>query len=341
MKATANDVTRALDSGGAGVRLVLLYGPDEATSQSLARRLERAMGPEAERVDLDATALKSDPARLADEAASLSLFGEKRWIRISPASEDCLIAVDALLASETAQNPVVAIAGALRGTSALLKLALAHPAAMTHISYLPDSNDAAKLASAFAQEAGLRIDRDTALAIAAACSNDRAIMAREVEKLALYCDAAPEHPATAGIEAFEAIGARTEDGQVNRLAHAVVDGRPGSVAIELARLEQAGLDAIPQLRAVHRQLMQIAALRAEADRGRSPAAVVEARGKAIFWKDKDVTIREVGRWSAAKLATAADRIAATERAIMNHGTAGQVLADAEFLNVARVAERGR
>ena len=36
------------------------------------------MGAEAERVDLSGAELKADPARLADEAASISLFGGAR-----------------------------------------------------------------------------------------------------------------------------------------------------------------------------------------------------------------------------------------------------------------------
>ena len=53
MKANRGQMERALDAPGQGaaadVRFFLLYGPDEAGSQALAKRLERAMGPQAER----------------------------------------------------------------------------------------------------------------------------------------------------------------------------------------------------------------------------------------------------------------------------------------------------
>jgi len=85
VKANLNQVTRAIDSvaGGSDIRLYLLHGPDEAGARDIATRLARAMGPDAERVDLEPALLKSSPGRLADEAASLSLFGTARHIRIT------------------------------------------------------------------------------------------------------------------------------------------------------------------------------------------------------------------------------------------------------------------
>jgi DNA polymerase III subunit delta len=80
VKANRGQVEKAFDAQGSSVRATLLYGPDEAGSRALLQRLVRAMGPGAEKIDLDGATLKADPARLSDEAASLSLFGDKRYI---------------------------------------------------------------------------------------------------------------------------------------------------------------------------------------------------------------------------------------------------------------------
>ena len=53
------------------------------------------MGANAERIDFDGAALKSRPGALADEAASLSLFGGKRWVRVTGMGEESLAAVEA------------------------------------------------------------------------------------------------------------------------------------------------------------------------------------------------------------------------------------------------------
>ncbi len=96
------------------------------------------MGPDAERVDLEPSTLKSNPGRLADEAASMSLFGSARHIRISGAGDDCAEAFTLLLDAERAGNPVVAIAPSLKATSKAVKLALGAPRAMSFACYLPE-----------------------------------------------------------------------------------------------------------------------------------------------------------------------------------------------------------
>ena len=341
MKANANEIARALDAANGPVRFFLLYGPDEAGSAALARRLERAMGQEAERIDLDGSTLKADPARLVDEAASISLFGGRRWIRIQPAGDEITSAVASLLDADVAGNPVVALAGALKPSSPLVKLALDHKLALAHPSYVPDARDAAQIAETLAREAGLRLPRDLGRTLAISCSNDRSIMAQEIEKLALYLDAAPDRPAEATAEALEAIGAANPDGELSKLVDAIMGGQPGRVGAEIARLGQSGIAGIPVLRALFRRLILLAALRRDIDGGQSPAAAVEARGKAIFFKEKPAITDQASRWPADRLAALADKLLAAERSLKSSGTAGEILAEAEMLTISRFAARRR
>ena len=342
MKANKNDIARALDAAANGkFRFFLLYGADEAGSIALGRRVERAMGADAERIDLDGPTLKADPARLADEAASLSLFGTQRWIRIQPAGDEIAEAVRGLLAAEQAGNPVVAIAGALKPSSDLVKLATDHGLALAHPSYVPDARDAAQIADMLAKEAGLRLPRDLGRAIATACNNDRSVMAQEIEKLALYLDAAPDRPAEVSQEAFDAIGAASNEGEINKLVDAVMGGQPARIGPELARLDQAGITGIPLIRALFRRVMLLASQRKEMEGGLSPAAAVEARGKAIFFKEKPAITDQAGRWSSDRLAALADKLIAAERSLKRSGTAGDILAEADMVNIARFAARRR
>ena len=341
MKANANEIARALDAANGPVRFFLLYGPDEAGSAALARRLERAMGQEAERIDLEGGTLKADPARLVDEAASISLFGGRRWIRIQPAGDEIASAVASLLEADVAGNPVVALAGALKPSSPLVKLALDHKLALAHPSYVPDARDAAQIAETLAREAGLRLPRDLGRTLAISCSNDRSIMAQEIEKLALYLDAAPDRPAEATAEALEAIGASNPDGELSKLVDAIMGGQPGRVGAEIARLGQSGIAGIPVLRALFRRLILLAALRRDIDGGQSPAAAVEARGKAIFFKEKPAITDQASRWPADRLAALADKLLAAERSLKSSGTAGDILAEAEMLTISRFAARRR
>ncbi len=95
LKGDSAEALKALDKPDPRFRLYLLHGPDEAGSEGLAARFARAMREVggAERVDLDGPALSRDPARLSDEACAISMFGDRRWIRVQPAGDETVVAV--------------------------------------------------------------------------------------------------------------------------------------------------------------------------------------------------------------------------------------------------------
>ena len=337
MKATLNQLTRAMESVSPDIRLYVLHGPDEAGAREQALRLARSMGPEAERVDIEPAQLKSSPGRLADEAASLSLFGTARHIRVSGASEESVEACTLLLAAERAGNPVVLIAPTVKGTSALVKLATADPHAMACAFYVPDAAEADKIATGIAREHGLRTTGATASRIAAAAGGDRALMTRELEKVALYLDAAPERPRELDDAALDAIGADLGNSEISRAVEAAIDGGPDRLGDELAKLGTAGVSPIPLLRQLVRRLMTLAELQAEIAGGASANAVVER----VFFKERASTARALRLWSPTRINDAIDRVRRAERATMAPGNAGGVLADAAMLGVARIAARQR
>ncbi|HKR23916.1 MAG TPA: DNA polymerase III subunit delta, partial [Allosphingosinicella sp.] len=193
MKASKAQIEAALAAPG-GTRFFLLHGPDDSGSRALVRALADAMGPAAERIDLTGAELKADPARLADEAAAISMFGDARWIQIEPAGDELAEALEALLAAPAAGNPVVAVAGGLKPASKLLKLALAAPQALAFASYVPDARDAGRLTLEMARGEGLILRPDVAHRIAEACSGNRALIGQELAKFALYAGASPEGP---------------------------------------------------------------------------------------------------------------------------------------------------
>lgn len=343
MKANKGQIERALDSPSPDIRLYLLHGPDESGSRAMAERLERAMGPDAERIDLDSATLKGDPARLSDEAASISLFGGARHIRLTLTNaDDAFAAVQALIEAPTAGNPVVAIAATLRATGALLKYALAQPSIMAFASYAPEGQDANRLAAAMAHDVGLRLaSPDVARRLAAASGGDRAILQREIDKFALYLDAVPERPAELDHAAIDALGADSDEGDMSRLVDAVMSGNPSQVGEEMARLASVGIEGIPLIRALLRRTHILAQLRSEIDQGSSVDAVMASSGKALFWKEKPVVQRQLGLWSSDRLATALVRLLAAERAAKASGTLGTVAVEAEFIAISRAAARAR
>lgn len=337
MKANARDIRSALERPSPDIRLYLLHGPDASATQELAAVLATAMGADAERIDLDGATLRSDPARLSDEAASLSLFGGARYIRVSPAGEECLEAFTALLEADHAGNPVVALAPTVKSTAKIVKLATESRRAMAFAAYEPTAADLERLAATLARDQGLRPGGTTATRLAASCAGDRAVLAREIEKLALFLDAAPDRPRELDDAALDAIGADLGEAEMGEVVTAVVAGHTAALGAELARLSEAGTSPIPWLRLLARRLMTLAEMKAEIDAGATQDSVFKRH--RIFFREEAATAQALRRWNAAMLAAALSRVRHAERAIMASGNAGSVLADHALTELTRGVER--
>ena len=342
MKANAGQVGTAIDgfardrSGARSPRLFLLHGSDEAGAMEYAARLGRAIGADAERIDLDGATLKGQPGRLADEAASTSLFGGTRYIRVTGAGEESVEAVTLLLNAATAGNPVVVIAPTAKATGKLVKLAVAAPTAMALACYPPDGKAAAIMAASIAREHGVRLTSEIAATMFDAAGNDRAVLTREIEKLALYLDAAPDRPCDAGADVVAEIGANITETEMSAAIAAVIDGQPAALGVELAGIDAANM-TIPMLRGLSRRLIALADMRGEVDRGDNPESVVEKH--RVFFKEKAGTVHALRRWTSPQIAAGIARARRAERSLLTGGNPASVAALHDTLAIARAVGR--
>lgn len=336
MKASKGSIGRTVDQPDETVRFYLFHGPDDAQSRGLGQRLIESLG--ATKFVLSGSALKSDPAALADEAGAMSLFGGKRAIWVEPAGDEIAPAVEALLGANAAESPAVAIAGALRKTSALLKLAEASQAAVAYASYAPEGADAERMVSEVGRRFGLKVSPPVAARIADSCGNDQAIVSQELHKLALFIDASPQSPRELGHDAVDAIGADLPEGEVLHLADLALAGRVGDLAVELGQLP-GGVEGIPVVRALQRRLLQLVPARARIDRGESPDAVMTSLGRALFWKDKALFSKLLSLWDSRRLATVAERASKLEQELIFSDVPNQEALGEELIAIARAAGR--
>jgi DNA polymerase-3 subunit delta len=336
MKAQKGGIGRAVDQPNPETRFYLFHGQDNAQCRALADRLGQALG--ASRLLLSSGALKADPALLASEAGALSLFGGRRMVWVEPAAEEMLEAVQALLEGPATENPVVAIAGALRKTSGLLKLAEASPLALAFAAYAPEGEDAVRMISDVGRRFGLKVGGAVAQRLAEACGNDQAIAAQELEKLALFIDASPHSPKELDGDALDAVGAEMESDFL-RLADLALGGETQQLTQELGRLPAGGSEAVPVIRSLQRRLTMLAPARARIERGDRPDAVMAAVGKTLFWKDKDAVSKMLRGWTAADLATVAERAGKLERELMFTDVPVRSALGEELLAIARRAQR--
>lgn len=335
MKATKATVGRSVDQPNAEVRFYLFHGPDEGQSRALAARLADGLG--AAKFLLASGALKSDPALLADEAGALSLFGGKRILWIEPATKDIEDAVGALLESPSVESPVVAIAGTLQKSSALLKMAEGSPLAVAFASYAPEGQEAERMVVDLGRRYGLKISSVIAARLAESCGNDQAVVAQELQKLALYIDASPNTPKELDHSAIDDVGADNAEHDFQRLADLALGGEIDELAKEFAALPASGAEGVPVLRSLQRRLLMLAPLRARIERGERIDAVMTSGSKPMFWKDKSKVQRMLAKWNAENLATIARRASELERSLIFTSVPQREALGEELLAIARKA----
>ena len=320
------------------IRLFFIFGQDESANTDIASQMA-AILVGAERVDIDSDQIRNDPALLADEATSMSLFGDKRYVRVNFRREEGLAAVENLLAVEGEANPVIAIAGNLTKASKLRKLAESHPRALSFISYLPEEGDAATAVMGYAATLGLKLDRSLAARIARYTGQDRKLAQAEIEKLSLYYDASPQRPATVEIAAFEALSAETGEENIGGLVNQVMGGELRGTGRELVAAREMGVEPIRIIRAFQRRVTLLATLRSKVDGGSNPGAVVKAT-RSIFWKEADDFVKQLGRWPSARLAGLNSHLLDVESKLMSvRENLAMVILEEELIRIARAAAR--
>ena len=320
------------------IRLFLIFGQDESAIADIAAQMAEQFGG-AERIDLDSDRIRNDPALLADEASALSLFGDRRYIRLNFRRDEGLAAVENLLELTGEANPVIATAGNLPKTSKLRKLAESHHRAMAHICYLPEEGTAAASVMAHAATLGLKLDRSLGARIARYTGQDRKLAQAELEKLALYYDSSPERPMTVEVAAFEALSAETGEENVSGLVNQVMGGELRGTGRELAVARDMGVDSIRIVRALQRRVALLSSLRAKVDNGANASAVVKGT-RSIFFKEADEFVKQLGRWPSVRLAGLNGHLLEVEAKLMAvKDGLGSVILEEELIRIARAAAR--
>jgi DNA polymerase-3 subunit delta len=326
----------ALDRPDPSLRFFLFSGADNAASRLFAQRLLATL--KAEKVTASAAQLKADPAWLADEAASLPMFGGARLLWVEPAGEEIVPAVEALLALEAVEAPALAIAnGALKASSGLLKLAEGSKAALHVACDLQSPREQVGAVLELGRVEGLRVTPALAERIAEEAGGDLILARLELQKFALYAGASPDQPTDLDEEVVDALGIDQSEAEYGRAGDLALAGDLPRLSAELSLLEGAAMDAIPVVRALQRRLLMLIPLRARLDQGQRADAVLNS----VWRRDKPMVGRILPRWSAGRLSEAFQRVQQLERDLLLRPVPPGASLGECLLQLARVAASQR
>lgn len=339
MKIAPARVAAFLQRPDPDIRAVLFYGPDAGLVRERADNLVRTVCADLAdpfRVaDLNGAVLAADPARLADEAAQLSLVGGRRVVRVRASSDVLARLFTGFFAEMPGEALVVAEAAELSSSSALRR-AFEGSQRGAAIGCYPDApRDRAAVIRESLSAHHVSASRDATQYLVDHLGEDRLVTRSELDKLALYVgdggrveleDAVLSVGDTAALDLDDAIMAAAE-GDTARLERI------------LDRVFLEGESPVTIVRAMLRHLHRLHAMAASISAGAGVDEVMRAARPPIFFKLQDGFRRQLGVWREPRLRAALGHLSQAEIGMKTTGLPAETLCRKALSMVAQQARQ--
>lgn len=337
MKLPAQRIGSFLKSPDAAMRAALIYGPDAGLVRERADRLAAAISPDlndAFRVaELDGTMLSADAARLNDEAASLSLVGGRRLVRVRDGDDGIGTLFDRFFKAPPPGDAFVLVeAGGLGPRSSLRRAFEAAKEAIAIACYLDGPREIGELARELLGASKIRVTQEAMQYLVAHLGDDRQVSRRELEKLALYVG----DGGTVGEEEVVACIGDSAELSIDDVVFAAADGDAVQLERALNRAFGEGAQPVTVLRAELRHFQRLHLAGARLLAGSSEDEATKLR-PPLFFKLVDRFKRQLRVWSPGQAALALEALYEAEAQAKTTGLPAETICRAALARIARRA----
>ncbi len=342
MKVQPRDADAFCAKPPAALAAVLLYGPDGGLVRERAEKLRASVVPDADDpfrlVEITADELKSDPARLRDEAQAMAFGGGRRVIKLRGAGDGLAKLFQDFLDEPLGDALVVVEAGDL-GPRGLRKAFEGAKNAAAVACYRDEGEGLRGLIRQHLGAEGLEVAPDALDYLVSRLGGDRRLTRLELDKLVLYMGAA--RPAQVDLESAVTLVGDTAERTLDDLVLAVGAGDLASATRDLTRAWAEGVAPITLLRAASRHMQRLHLLSGYIAAGQAPAEAAKRLRPPVFWKQQAAVTAQARNWSANRLGWALNRLMETEAACKRTGAPAQLLTERTLIELTARAPRRR
>jgi len=324
-----------------GLLIALVYGPDAGLVQERTEKLLKTVTPDLtdpfNAADLGEAALLADPARLADEAAAISMMGGRRTVRVRGGGNDLADIVEHLIDDPKGDALVVIEAGDLPKTSALRKLFDGHKSAAA-IQCYPDSvRDLADVVRDALRAEGLSIAPDALEDAVSRLGSDRGVTRREIEKLLLYMHGQKQ----VTLEDVRAVMGDEAEARSESACDAAGSDDLARLDRELERLWVSDTQPAPVIRSAMGHFQKLLQAREIAARGESLDMVMKRLRPPVHFSRANAFKAQAQRWTGDKLGEALDLLLEAEALTRTTGVPAEAVTGRTLMNIAAMARSAR
>ena len=317
------------------IYLYLVFGPDAGLVAERARKIvSRAVDDPKDPfqlVRIGGDELANDPARLADEANTIPLFGGRRAISIEAQGKAFVAAFEAVLGAPPRDCTIVIEAGALKKDAPLRTLCERERNAAAIQCYPDSAKDIAQLIDAEVAAAGLSIAPDAKAFLVSQLGQDRLSTRSELEKLVLYAHGAGEIT----LDHVAAIVCDASNLLAGEAVNAAFDGGFAALDARLRHVFAGASDYHALLAVALRHALDLHRARRDAEEGPREGSGFAGAG----FKQKEAFERHLRAWTRPSLGRAIDTLADAVASARREPKLGPSLAARTLWTIARTAGR--
>lgn len=321
--------------------IALVYGPDAGLVQERAEKLLKSVVPDLTDpfnvADFNEAALLADPARLADEAAAISMMGGRRVVRIRGAGNDLAEIVEGFLDDPKGDALVVLEAGDLAKTSALRKIFDGHKTAAAVQCYPDSVRDLGDVVRDALRAEGFSIAPDALQEAVSRLGSDRGVTRRELEKLLLYMHGKTQ----VALDDVRAVMGDEAEARSESACDAAAGGDLTRLDRELERLWASDTQPAQVLRSAMGHFQKLVQARESAARGEQIENVMKRLRPPVHFSRTAAFKAQAQRWNTDRLGEALDLLLEAEALTRTTGVPAEAVTGRVLMNIAAMAKATR
>ena len=322
------------------LRAALVYGPDAGLVQERAEKLLRSVVADLADpfnvADINENALLSDPARLADEAAAISMMGGRRVVRVRGATNNLADLFEQFLDDPPGDALVVVEAGDLNKSSGLPKLFGNADNGAAVACYADTARSLEDVVRDTLRSEGFSIAPDALADAVSRLGSDRGVTRRELEKLMLYA----EGRKNIALEDVRMAMGDEAEARAEEASDAAGSGDLPRLDLALERLWTADVSVNQVLRGAMGHFQRLTLVKENIGRGESLDVAMKKLRPPVHFLREQYFKAQASRWNEEKLANALDMLLEAEALSRTTAVPAQAVCGRALMNIAALA-RGR
>ena len=334
----SHEADRYVSSPPKGLTIALVYGPDAGLVQERAEKLLKSVVPDLTDAfnvsDLNEDTLLADPARLADEAAAISMMGGRRVVRVRGAGNDLAELLESFLDDPKGDGLVVIEASDLAKTGALRKLFDGHKSAAAIQCYPDSARDLGDVVRDALRAEGISISPDALEDAVSRLGSDRGVTRREIEKLVLYMHGHKQ----VSLEDVRAVMGDEAEARSEIACDAAGNGDLARLDLELERLWAADTQPAQILRSAMGHFQRLLQTRESAARGETIDNVMKRLRPPVHFSRTSSFKNQAQRWTSDRLGEALDLLLEAEALTRTTGVPAEAVTGRALMNIAAMAK---